>query len=286
MITNLTKWILIFILVSLITSPKPSYCLTIGTFNVEYFTVDGAKAYSEQDCAYLASLIANSGAEILALQEIEGDRAIETLLKKHLPGWSFAGNQTERKQNLYFIWNSDDIELIAPIEVLFEEETVNWAGEITPLFRRHPIKGTFREKSTGGTFAMITVHLRSLGTAGAADRLAAVAMNNGIRQAQVIKLNQTAQEAEIATFILGDFNSVEVPGATFPFFPLEDGHSYDDFQCTIDHIGYVNIVSDDSWSIKEVETSIPERAVGGRQHPDHDLVVLSMPRANMVMSSY
>ncbi|SMG19503.1 endonuclease/exonuclease/phosphatase family protein [Dethiosulfovibrio salsuginis] len=251
--------------------------LTIGTFNMEYFTVKGGKAYTSDDCAHLAKLIETSGADLLALQEIVENRSLEYLLDNYLPQWSYTGNQTEGKQNLFFIWNKNKINITTPIEPLFTEDTINWGGKVVPLFRRHPIKATFREVETGAEFSVINVHLRSLGTAGSKDRLAAVAMNNGIRQAQVIKLNHAAEEEKGPLFILGDFNSVEVTGATFPFFPLTEEHSYDDFQCTIDHIGYVNLAPSKNWRIRVIETSIPRRSVGGRQHPDHDIVVLSMP---------
>lgn len=263
------------------TSSTPSFGLTIGTLNLEYFTVDGRKAYSEHDCAHLAGLILGSGVDLLALQEIEGDSSLAYLVEKNLPSWRFAGHQTSGKQNLYFLWNENKVEMTSPIEVLFEEESINWSGEILPLFKRHPIRGAFREISSGGRFSMVNVHLQSLGIAGSKDKLGAVAMNNGIRQAQVIKLNHIAEDSEIATFILGDFNSVEVIGATFPILPMPEGFSYDDLQCTIDHIGYVKVVPDGTWSIREVETSIPERASGGREHPDHDMVILSMPNLFM-----
>ncbi len=278
---KMVLYITVLVAVLSATSATQTFGLTIGTFNLEHFTVDGRKAYSERDCAHLADLILGSGVDLLALQEIEGDRPLAYLVSKELPGWRFAGNQTPDKQNLYFLWNESKVEMASPIEVLFEEESINWTGEILPLFKRRPIMGAFREISSGGRFSMVNVHLQSLGIAGSKDKLAAVAMNNGIRQAQVIKLNHIAEDSEITTFILGDFNSVEVIGATFPILPMPEGFSYDDLQCTIDHIGYVNVVPDETWHIREVETSIPERASGGREHPDHDMVILSMPNLFM-----
>lgn len=265
------------LLVAVIAMAAESQALTIGTFNVEYFTVEGKKAYTDQDCSHIARIILESGADLVALQEIGEDSSLEYLLKNHLLDWRYSGNQTEGKQNLYFIWNDKTVELISPAETLFLQEAINWEGQIVPLFRRHPIRASFREKSTQGTFTAINVHLRSLGTAGAKDRLAAVAMNNGIRQAQVIKLNGLAEQAEDVTFIMGDFNSVEVYGATFPIFPLTEGYSYDYLQCTIDHIGYVNVTPAHNWSIRAIESSIPRRKVGDRKHPDHNMVVLAMP---------
>nr|WP_321502574.1 endonuclease/exonuclease/phosphatase family protein [uncultured Dethiosulfovibrio sp.] len=261
---------------ALIWAPQ-SQALTIGTFNMEYFTVKGGKAYTSDDCAHLARLIETSEADLLALQEIGENRSLEYLLDNYLPQWGYIGNQTKGKQNLYFIWNKNKIDIADPVEPLFIGDTINWGGKVTPLFRRHPIKATFREVETGTEFSMINVHLRSLGTAGSKDRLAAVAMNNGIRQAQVIKLNHATEEEKGPLFILGDFNSVEITGATFPLFPLTEGHSYDDFQCTIDHIGYVNVAPTKNWHIRVIESSIPRRSTGERQHPDHDIVVLSMP---------
>lgn len=281
MIKKTVLYVSALIAILSITPPTPSLALTIGTFNIEYFTVDGEKAYNQRDCTYLAGLIEGSGADILALQEIEGDKSLLSMVEKNLPGWRFAGHQASGKQNLYFLWNELKIEMASTVEVLFEDDNINWGGEIHPLFRRHPIRGLFKEKASGAIFAMVNVHLQSLGTAGSSDRLATVAMNNGIRQAQVIRLNHTVGESKIATFILGDFNSVEIPGATFPVLSLTEGFSYDDLQCTIDHIGYANVVPDKTWTIREIETSIPERTSRGREHPDHDMIVLSMPNLFM-----
>lgn len=278
---KITIYVSVLVAILSVASATPSRGLTIGTFNIEYFTVEGRRAYSEHDCAYLASLIQESNVDVLALQEIEGDKSLLFLVEKNLPGWRFAGHQTPGKQNLYFLWNESKVEMTSSVEILFEEESINWGGEIQPLFRRHPIRGTFKEISSGGSFAMVNVHLQSLGTAGSKDRLATVAMNNGVRQAQVIKLNHVAEESKIPTFILGDFNSVDIPGAAFPVLSLPYGFSYDDLQCTIDHIGYTSVVPDKNWAVLEIETSISERTTGSREHPDHDMIILYMPKLFM-----
>ncbi len=256
-----------------------SHCglaLTIGTFNMEYFDMEGENAYSPGDCRHLANTILSSDADLLALQEVEGDRTMARFIESYLPGWEFSGNDTPGKQDLFFLWKQGKIIPVTPLEVLFEEDRINWEGEMVPLFQRPPLKGVFRDEKTGFFFTVINVHLRSLGTKGAKDRLRALAMNNGIRQAQVLRLNGIMEAEKSPIFIMGDFNSVEIPGALFPVFPLTEGYSYDDVPCTIDHIGYLNVLPDGSWRIRDVETSIPQRAKKGRQHPDHDIVVLSI----------
>ena len=59
--------------------PLGAFALSIGTFNIEYFNVSGKKAYSPEDCKTLAERIQSSGAEVLALQEIEGNATMRFL---------------------------------------------------------------------------------------------------------------------------------------------------------------------------------------------------------------
>lgn len=270
------KKAVLLLAILLLFPARLAWGLTIGTFNMEYFTLSGDRAYTTEDCRDLAEKILSSGVQVLALQEIEGDRTMERFVTTFLPHWEFAGIDTPSKQDLYFIWRSQDIALEAAVEPLSSLDLINWKGRVEPLFRRPPLKGVFRERRTGATFTMIDVHLRSLGTKGTSDRLAAVAMNNGIRQAQIVRLSRWAREIVGPLFILGDFNAVAIPGADFPLFPLSGDVSYDDLQCTIDHIGYVNVSPDSSWRIFTVETAIPRRSTRGRQHPDHDMVILSV----------
>lgn len=255
----------------------PSWGLTIATFNMEYFSISGPRGYSRPERSLLAQKIEASGADIVALQEIEGDETMKTFVSEDLPGWSYRGNDTQGKQDLYFIWKSDKIRSIKPPLPRMVEERINWKGNIHKLFQRPPLEGAFEEISTGTTFSVLNVHLQGLSTRGNGNRLEAVAANNGIRQAQILGLGVLSEEHDDPLFILGDFNTTEPTLAPFPTLKLEEGYSYDDLQCTIDHIGYVNISPKSDWVLRELETSIPERSIKGRQHPDHDMVILSMP---------
>jgi len=264
-------------IMALLILAEPSWSLTIATFNMEYFSISGPRGYSRSERSLLAQKIEASGAEIVALQEIEGDETMRTFVSEDLPGWSYGGNDTQGKQDLYFIWKTDKIRSIKTPRPRMVDERINWKGSIHKLFQRPPLEGTFEEITTGTTFSAINVHLQSLGTRGNENRLEAVATNNGIRQAQILSLGVLSEGHDDPLFILGDFNTTEPTPAPFPTLKLEEGHSYDDLQCTIDHIGYVNISPESNWKLKELETSIPERSRAGRQHPDHDMVILSMP---------
>ncbi len=266
----------VLLVILLLLPTHGAWGVSIGTFNMEYFTLSGKQRYTAEDCRFLAEKIIASGVQVVALQEVDNDKTMERFVSTFLPGWRFAGIDTPSRQDRYFIWYPQEIALEKPVELMDAHKRINWKGKDCLLFRRPPLKGVFREKYTQKTFTMVNVHLRSWGVKNASDTLAALAMNNGLRQAQIVQLNQHVRESTGPLFILGDFNSVAVPGANFKLFPLSGDVTYDDLHCTIDHIGYANLWPHINWRIFTVETAIPRRSSRRRQHPDHDMVVLSL----------
>lgn len=83
--------------------------MTIGTFNIEYFSVYGDRRYVPSDLEALASSIRKSGADVLALQEIEGAATMRFFVTHWLRGWNYAGNDTDSTQDLFFLWNENKV---------------------------------------------------------------------------------------------------------------------------------------------------------------------------------
>lgn len=264
------------LVISLLTQAHIAWGLTIGTFNMEYFDISGEKAYRQDDLKYLAKKILSSKVDILALQEIEGNKTMEFFVKKFLPDWNYEGNDTKSKQDLYFLWKNKKIKIEGKPCPQFLNTRLNWKGNILPLFSRPPLKAEFKDIETGFSFSLINVHLRGLATSGKRDKLSAITYNNAIRQAQAVELFRLAKNTSGPVFVIGDYNSVSLPQLNLPILTLKNGFSFDKLQCTIDHIAYDKISPDSSWILYEIESSVPRRSSSKYEHPDHDIVILSL----------
>ncbi len=288
---------LIFTLAILCTTQ--AFALSVGTFNIEYFSVSGKKAYSPDDCAALAQTIRKSGVDLLALQEIRGDADMRYFVTKYLPGWSYSGNDTGSRQDLYFLWRNDAVApaekswapswLRSIFEALGLSNLVNdqktygegmafrFNGRKSRLYDRPPLIRTFTDLKSGRSLTLVNVHLKSQSTRGKKNKKLARQYNNAKRQAQIRGLNALVQSLEGPVLILGDFNQEDPPGLAFPLLSLPEGsYSYDDRKSRLDFIGYHGLHPDPKWHIREVETAIPNRSSKRSQSPDHDMVILDM----------
>ncbi len=251
--------------------------LTIGTFNIEYFNVSGKKAYSPEDCSHLAKTILSSKADVLALQEIEGDATMRYFLTKFLPGWSAKGNDTGGRQDLYFLWNSDTVELIDGPYIYGANSSFRFEGKSYKLNDRPNLVATFLDKEKDRRFTMVNVHLKSQSTRGKDDSDKAERYNDAKRQAQIEGINKIVSSLKGPVFILGDFNTDDPKGTSFPLLGLSKGqYSYDNKKSNLDYIGYAGIEMGKNWVIYEIEAAMPKRSTKSAQHPDHDMVALAL----------
>lgn len=255
----------------------PVQALTIGTFNIEYFNVSGSKRYSDDQVAALSRTIGSSGAELLALQEIEGHTSMRYLTARHLTGWKFTGNDTKGAQDLYFLWNPEAIEMTSGPDVYFANASFRFRGKSYRLFDRPLLVAQFREKRSGWVFTAVNLHLKSQSTRGKSDRQEARQYNDAKRGAQIGQLNRLVHSLRGPVFVLGDYNSEAPEGLEFPLWQLPRGqYSYDAMKSNIDGIGFVNIEPGANWKLYEVETAIASRSTKKSQHPDHDMVLLNL----------
>ncbi|MGI6075394.1 MAG: endonuclease/exonuclease/phosphatase family protein [Pyramidobacter sp.] len=255
----------------------PAAALTIGTFNIEYFSVFGKKRYVPSDLDELAASIRASGADVLALQEIEGDATMRFFVTRWLPGWKYVGNDTSGRQDLYFLWNSEKVALQSRPQVYFANLSGTFAGRKYRLFDRPPLSAVFRDESTGKTYTLVAVHLKSNATGSGKDREQARRYNYAKRSAQIQKLNALAARAEGPTFILGDYNDVHPEReVNYPLLGLKKGFSYDNMKSNLDYIGFVNIDESRLGPAREQETRIKRRSTRRKDHPDHDIVTVEI----------
>lgn len=253
------------------------FALTIGTFNIEYFSISGKNAYVADDLKALATTIKKSGADVLALQEIEGNATMRYFTTKALNGWGYYGNDTNGKQDLYFLWNPQKVSLEGTPSVYYAKEKGTFEGKSFKLFDRPPLVARFRDKSTGEAFTLVNVHLKSMSTRGKDDAKEAQRYNEAKRSAQFKKLNELSKSIKGPAFILGDYNDTDPQSeAAYPLIGLKNGTSYDNHRSNLDYIGYINIDRDRLSDARETETRISRRSTKRSQHPDHDIITVEV----------
>lgn len=253
-----------------------AWALALGTFNIEYFNVSGNNRYVPADCEALAQTIRKSGADVLALQEIEGNSTMRYFVTNHLRGWKYVGNDTGGKQDVYFLWNPRKAAMTGDAEVYFANASGRHNGKSFRLFDRPLLVGRFKDLETGRVYTLVNVHLKSMSTRGKDDKDEAARYNEAKRAAQVAKLNELVRSLKGPVFALGDYNDAAPKGTAFPLLGLERGYSYDNKKSNLDYIGYSGVARGSKWRLYEVESRIPRRSTKRADHPDHDVVVLDL----------
>lgn len=254
-----------------------AFAMTIGTFNIEYFAVSGKNHYIMEDLKYMALSIKKSGADVLALQEIEGDTPMRYFTMKALKGWKYYGNDTKGRQDLYFLWNPEKVSLQGTPEVYYADDKGSFEGKSFKLFDRAPLAARFQDKETGKVYTLINVHLKSMSTRGKEDQAAAQRYNTAKRSAQFKKLNQLAKTIDGPAFILGDYNDTNPQDeADYPLIGLTNGTSYDNHKSNLDYIGYINIDRSKLSDARETESRVARRSTKRSEHPDHDIITVEI----------
>ena len=272
---KITRSALALALVALLA--QSALALTVGTFNIEYFNASGKKRYEPSDMQELAAIIRRSGADVLALQEIEGDATMRYFVTNALRGWKYFGNDTNGVQDLYFLWNPDKVTLNGTPMICYPNLNATFEGKKYKVFDRPPLIATFTDNETGLSFTMVDVHLKSQSTAGKKDKEEAVRYNDAKRAAQYEKLNELAQGLDGVAFILGDYNHDDAPqNVVFPLKYLKNGKSYDNMQSNLDFIGYVGIDGSELSEARETEGKISRRSTKKKEHPDHDIITIDV----------
>ncbi len=254
------------------------WAMTIGTFNIEYFNTSGKNRYVSTDLQDLGNSIRRSGADLLALQEIEGNATMRFFTTSVMRGWNYTGNDTKGTQDLFFMWNPQKVTLLGTPQVYYANQSGVYDGKKYSLFdSRPPLLARFMDNSTGKIYTLVAVHLKSMSTRGKDDADAAQRYNAAKRAAQFKKLNELAKSIKGPAFILGDYNDLNPqPQADFPLLSVEGGTSYDNKKSNLDYIGYINIPRSSLGRVRETESRITRRSTKRTEHPDHDIVTVEI----------
>ena len=109
---------------------QAAQALTIGTFNVEYFHIAGTggstmshPAYTREDVRDIARSILRSGADVLAMQEIQGEETMRYLVLNELHGWKYYGKDIDFKYlDYYYSTGRKDIKVASSYEEAMQME--------------------------------------------------------------------------------------------------------------------------------------------------------------------
>lgn len=181
---------------------QPKY-LTVGTFNVEWLgdMINDRIDRVPEDYRLIAEIIKKSNVDLIALQEIENDKAIK-LLTKYLDGFQYYVGKRGGRQNLGLLYK--------------KKVTVNFVAEYTQLIveegRTRP--GLIFECKAGNLdFFLMIVHYKS--TSRFEDTKEKVQKSKELRAKQIEKsyfwadsILRNTKEQDI--IILGDFNDTPV----------------------------------------------------------------------------
>lgn len=173
--------------------------VTIGTFNIQWLG-DGDNDLverSSEDYRIVAEIIKNTGADILALQEIENSKALDRLTT-FLPGWKYCIGSSGNSQNAAFLFK--------------ETITVRCIGEYTPLAleaNRHRPGLIVECKAGNFDWIMMAVHFKSTSRYDDTEEKKLKSIADRTKQAEISSLwaSETLESGnEKDIIILGDFN--------------------------------------------------------------------------------
>jgi endonuclease/exonuclease/phosphatase family metal-dependent hydrolase len=199
--------ILTGIVVSCAQQQPPAETITLGTFNMEWFgdnSPDDRKQRTESDVALLASIIRDTDADVLAVQEVENEQAMQRLLQS-LPEYRFVLGTTGGKQHVGVLYRSS-------VSVQRVEERWLWmetSGTVSEKAKPNPTRGGLVVLCTADNtcWVMMVVHLKSTSRADSTPAL--VERSRVIRQAQAVSVrswtDSVTRRGEYAV-VIGDFN--------------------------------------------------------------------------------
>jgi endonuclease/exonuclease/phosphatase family metal-dependent hydrolase len=178
--------------------PNPN-TITIATFNAEWLGdgSDDTKPRTAVDYEKLARIISITDADIIALQEVENEKALEKLCT-YLEGYSYYVSETGGKQNPAYLFNNN-----LEVRYVGDYSPVNVeVGRTRPGFLVFVRKGNF-------DFALMNVHLKSTSSYDNTEELKKKSYLLRAQQAKALKnwvdsvLTKTKEKDIILT---GDFN--------------------------------------------------------------------------------
>jgi len=157
-------------------SAGAAQCLTVGTWNLEYFGVGKSRGFPEAageigprtnaQLDGIAQAIRDTiGASVLILNEINGrdgkasSAELEDLVQRLGPSWKYAIDKSGRAQRNAMIWDGNAVDALATQEIYIAPKKVNGQD----IFERDPLAIYFRAKgaSKRADFLVVALHLKS-----------------------------------------------------------------------------------------------------------------------------
>ncbi len=204
-IKNLIKMLLLLLLVfgcsetkKEVNDPDPEN-VTIGTFNIAWLGdgIDDRIMREEEHYSRIADVISTTGADILALQEVENERAVERVLK-YLKDYSYHVSKGGGHLNLAVLYkNTVDLEIIGDYNPLIVEKNRTRPGLL------------FEAKKGNFDFVVMTVHFKSTSRYDNSPEKRRKSIE--LRKKQAFRaaewIEKTLEDgSEEDLFIIGDFN--------------------------------------------------------------------------------
>lgn len=183
--------------------------IRLGTWNLEHFG-HRKPARTAKQIETTGAFIRSMAVDVLAVQEIDSDKALRRLCRAIGPDWRFVLGRTGGFRDdpgriaVGFAWNDSRVELLSAEDCVQLPSKVPHSefGEL-PIFHRKPVSAAFRARQGGRVdFRAITVHLKaSRGGKNEAKRSAEV---TELRRYIDSLLASSSEDRDI--IVLGDFN--------------------------------------------------------------------------------
>lgn len=217
--SNLKRFLLLLSLLALFASCRDGYrqrtenYLTIGTFNIEWLgdNINDRNERTDVDYRLIAEIINNTGADILALQEIENENALDIIMQ-YLPEFSYFLGKEGRQQNVGVIFKKT-------ISAKFIEEYMPLA--IEPKRNRPGLIAEFKVGKF--EFIIMSVHFKSTSRFDDTQEKLEHSRTTRLKQAEVV--SQWADSVLKAgkhrnLIILGDLNDTPIRKKFNTLYPI------------------------------------------------------------------
>jgi len=165
--------------------------LNILTWNIEWFPKSGNSSIDK-----VAQLIADTDADLIAMQEIDNNSALNNLIDK-LPGWDYKLYDVRYDQDIAFLYKTSEITSITNPYAIYSGNS--------SAFPRQPVVTTIKHKN-GQEITLFNIHLKCCNEGVARRRTAS----------QLLKSYVDDNMANEKVIILGDFND-EIDDNSTPF---------------------------------------------------------------------
>ncbi len=251
----------------------PETTVTIGTFNMEWLGdgADDRKPRTDQDYLRIADIVIKSGADVLAVQEVENQAALDKVLR-YLDGYRGMVSSGGNQQRVGVIYRADvDVQRVSELTALQFDQPQRLRPGLVLACR----KGAF-------DWVQVVVHLKSTSRFDSTAALLDASRTIRERQAGVLRAwaDSVLQDGtELDVVITGDLNDYPGRARNATLGPLTSS----------DELRFVtrDLVScrNRNWSVIDhvvVSTQAASRLIAGSERTENHFEYLSPQVAELV----